>query len=620
MRQILLLSGIPVLVFLLIPASGIASTVTVQASPGGKGLQLEVDGNRITESGTFTWEAGSSHNIKAVTPQLGNDSYLYTFERWSDGGAEFHSITPQGDGTYTAYFTGEPTTVSVRVSVSPQGKGLQVEVDGTRYAESQSFTWQKGSGHTLTAVSPQNGNDDYRYTYDHWSDAGADTHSVTVQGDGVYTVYYTGEPYTFSITVAVSPQGKGLQVEVDGTRYTESKSFTWQKGSGHTLKAITPQIGNDTYRYTFDHWSDGGAGTHSVTVNQDSTYTVYYTGESTNVAVTVSVSPQGKGLQVEVDGTRYVESKSFTWQKGSGHTLKAVTPQIGNDSYRYNFDHWSDAGAETHSVTVQGDGVYTVYYVGEAASVSATVSVSPQGKGLQVEVDGTRYTETKSFTWQKGSGHTLKAVTPQIGNDSYRYNFDHWSDAGAETHSVTVNQDGTYTVFYTGESITVAVTVSVSPQGKGLQMEVDGTRYVESKSFTWQKGSAHTLKAVTPQIGNDTYRYTFDHWGDAGATTHSVTVNQDATYTVYYTFSGATVWNVNLTLGPTSDEITLTWSSIPSESYSIFYSYDLVTWQLADGNVPSAGDQTTSWVDNGTKTGVPPSLVRFRFYRVMENP
>jgi hypothetical protein len=149
---------------------------------------------------------------------------------------------------------------------------------------------------------------------------------------------------------------------------------------------------------------------------------------------------------------------------------------------------------------------------------------------------------------------------------------------------------------------------------------VDGTRYTETKSFTWQKGSGHTLKAVAPQIGNDTYRYNFDHWSDSGAATHSVTLNQDGTYTVYYTLSGTTVWNVNLTLGPTSDEITLTWSSISAESYSIFYSYELLAWQLADGNVPSAGDQTTSWVDDGSKTGVAPSLVECRFYRVMKNP
>jgi hypothetical protein len=65
---------------------------------------------------------------------------------------------------------------------------------------------------------------------------------------------------------------------------------------------------------------------------------------------------------------------------------------------------------------------------------------------------------------------------------------------------------------------------------------------------------------------------------------------------------------------------TLTWSSWAQRSYSIFHSEDLVTWHLADGNVPSAGYMTTSWTDDGSLTGIPPSLVPRRFYRVLENP
>jgi len=29
---------------------------------------------------------------------------------------------------------------------------------------------------------------------------------------------------------------------------------------------------------------------------------------------------------------------------------------------------------------------------------------------------------------------------------------------------------------------------------------------------------------------------------------------------------------------------------------------------------------TTSWTDDGSKTGVPPSLAPRRFYRILENP
>ena len=34
----------------------------------------------------------------------------------------------------------------------------------------------------------------------------------------------------------------------------------------------------------------------------------------------------------------------------------------------------------------------------------------------------------------------------------------------------------------------------------------------------------------------------------------------------------------------------------------------------------SSGNETTSWLDDGSLTGVPPSLAPRRFYRVLENP
>jgi hypothetical protein len=64
----------------------------------------------------------------------------------------------------------------------------------------------------------------------------------------------------------------------------------------------------------------------------------------------------------------------------------------------------------------------------------------------------------------------------------------------------------------------------------------------------------------------------------------------------------------------------LTWSSLADRTYSIFYSDDLLKWSLADDRVVSAGDATTSWLDDGSKTVIAPVLVIRRFYRILENP
>jgi hypothetical protein len=71
---------------------------------------------------------------------------------------------------------------------------------------------------------------------------------------------------------------------------------------------------------------------------------------------------------------------------------------------------------------------------------------------------------------------------------------------------------------------------------------------------------------------------------------------------------------------PGRDETLFTWSSLANKTYSIFYSEDLLTWHLAVSALPSSSSQTTSWLDDGSLTGVRPLLVPRRFYRVLENP
>ncbi len=70
---------------------------------------------------------------------------------------------------------------------------------------------------------------------------------------------------------------------------------------------------------------------------------------------------------------------------------------------------------------------------------------------------------------------------------------------------------------------------------------------------------------------------------------------------------------------PGADETIFTWSSLASKTYSIFYSSDLLNWHAAIDNFPSLGNMTTSWTDDGSLTGAPPSLVPRRFYRVLED-
>jgi glucose/arabinose dehydrogenase len=77
--------------------------LTVQTVPSG--LTLRVDNTTVTSPYTFTSVEGVVRTLTAPAQTVGGISY--TFQSWSDGGAQVHDIaTPASATTYTATFTG----------------------------------------------------------------------------------------------------------------------------------------------------------------------------------------------------------------------------------------------------------------------------------------------------------------------------------------------------------------------------------------------------------------------------------------------------------------------------------------------------------------------------------
>lgn len=84
---------------------------------------------------------------------------------------------------------------------------------------------------------------------------------------------------------------------------------------------------------------------------------------------------------------------------------------------------------------------------------------------------------------------------------------------------------------------------------------------------------------------------------------------------------GAYEYYINLVrLDPTAGHATLTWSSFGYSTYDVLFSDDLLTWRLAQAGLRSYNRGFISWIDDGSRTGSPPSLAGRRFYRVLGNP
>jgi len=74
---------------------------------------------------------------------------------------------------------------------------------------------------------------------------------------------------TLSYTITTNPIG--LQITVDGTKYTAPQKFNWGVGSSHTVSVTSPQRGDSGRQYVYSSWSDGGTQSHSITVPPSST-------------------------------------------------------------------------------------------------------------------------------------------------------------------------------------------------------------------------------------------------------------------------------------------------------------------------------------------------------------
>jgi hypothetical protein len=288
--------------------------------------------------------------------------------------------------------------------------------------------------------------------------------------EGIERLY--GAPPT-QITVTSNPPG--LQVIVDGSTITTPQSFTWTLNSTHTLnippdvQTVSGDIENSTvpttFYYTYGRWNDNGAASHTITVTpgngelpfpsaspQVSTYSanfvqlVPYSAAIFGGTGSVSVSPTPQSY-TGVTGVYFVARQEATL---------TASPTGSSQFYEFNNANFWLAGGlganpKTFYVPDTGLAVNTTAELAPAGTVY-TVDVSPDAfsSNLSVVVDGEFWSTPKNFSptydssWTSGSVHTLNFNSPEYPYSSNsRYAFSSWSDAGAQSHSITLPANGT---------------------------------------------------------------------------------------------------------------------------------------------------------------------------------
>lgn len=249
----------------------------------------------------------------------------------------------------------------------------------------------------------------------------------------LYVEYY--EP--FYITLETDPSG--LEVRIDGeTWYTAPHEFEVDYGA-HSIECKGIQSGGTRIRYVWSSWNDSGANPHDVSPTSDTTYIASF---DTQYQVYIQSYPEGSGY-VEFDGSPIMTPYTSEWfDSGENRSIEATNVTVTANQERYNWSSWSDGGAISHNITIDGD-AYTAYFDHQWYFKVTSVYDSPTGQGWYNDGDST----VNSTVTSPSSGHD---VSGWIGTGSLSS-----GDVGDS------NSTGTFTI---GEYSTCAWVWSDSPE------------------------------------------------------------------------------------------------------------------------------------------------------------
>jgi hypothetical protein len=531
--------------------------------------------------GTASQSYGTPINVGNVTS--------YTLTGLTQGQTYYVSVTAYDTSNYESNHSSEVSGAatdpaqSVAITIATSPTSLSITVDGTSYTAPQTFNWTAGSSHSIGVTSPQ-GTSTTRRVFSSWSDAGAQSHSITVPSSAAtYTAAFATQ---HALATSVSPSGAGT-VSPSGTNWYNS-------GTSVSLSA-TASAG-----YSFSNWS--GSLTHStnptsITLDQPKSVTANFSA----VAETITVPSVPSGPSSGTTGVSY----AFT-TGGASSSL--------SDSLEYQFDWKGDGtdlsswGSTSQSKTWTAAGTYAVRararcathtsvlsswssslsVLISAASVSCTITTAPTG--LQISVDGTSYTAPQTLNWTAGASHSIGVTSPQ-GTSTTRWVFSSWSDAGAQSHSITVpSSAATYTAAFTTQH---ALVTSVSPSGAGT-VSPSGTNWYNS-------GTSVTLSA-TASTG-----YSFSNW--SGSLTHStnptsITLDEPKSVTANFSAVAETITVPSVPSGPSSGTTGVSYTfttggASSSLGHSVQYQFD---WKgdATDLSGWGSASQSKTWSTSGT--------------------
>ena len=249
------------------------------------GLEIIVDGERMTAPARFTWEIGSEHTLEMPSPQF-RPGRRFLFGRWSDDGARAHTITATAATTlyYANFISQHQVPVSVNIScrraacspddgsvtitpASPDGyytlrAPIEIEASTVPGSAARFLRWTvHGDGYWKWSWTSRHGE--------------ASNPARTRVGPGTaYEAHFVDGPI-FRIESNVDP----VPITI-GERWERPTPVAYRadRFQGAPVVSMFERTDfNGGYRHRFRSWSDGGDITHAIQVPQDADSTLTLT-------------------------------------------------------------------------------------------------------------------------------------------------------------------------------------------------------------------------------------------------------------------------------------------------------------------------------------------------------
>lgn len=363
----------------------------------------------------------------------------YTFREWSP--ATLVPVTEDGK-VYTALFDESPRKYTAHF----------VNYNGTSLNADQTIDYNTVPAYTgMTPMKPNDSRNSYEFSGwawaagDGWEAGSIDAGEAfpAIKGEITFKAQFTETLLQFNV---IYKREDGTIIEQQKKKWGETTAFPSPVASYE----------DETYTYTFDHWSPA---TVVTTVTADATYTAYFDqAVKTYTISNIGINPAGYGSVSPTSVTSIPSGSSVTVNGNkitvNGTTITA-TPAANTAQYTYTFDHWNNV----------------------PATVTANVT--------NIEAVFTRTTNTYTITWNNWNGANLETdlgveygatptyngATPMKAEDeNYTYSFSGWDPAIA-----SVTGDATYTAQFAPVSKGFYVDiVDVDNSNKKLKLNVSG--------------------------------------------------------------------------------------------------------------------------------------------------